>query len=540
MYSIDQNCHSLWDVIPKLEALARRGGGLTHFVEDIDAAFTWLGASVDDTSLRLAPERFHHSGGADWGAALFYAEFLGRLPADPADWEPFTGMRTAALTRQLGRSVEDLYDELSPSDNWQLIGSSYVGDRDHHRIIGDLSVREVRPFVHEILDRFEADMHRRFPARPSRQRLDEWLAGERALVADLLRRHADDRLVDLYRSWLAAYVGKTVKLAKTSDLFGLDAAGQSGLVRAFLSDYDRSSGLYNEALAETDTKLRPLRRREGELPLFAVLDHQGHAVRTIACLRGRRLAIGQREFDLPAGGGLPVEAMRSAGVRCLAGKAVALVIQCCTDHGTSLALPYRGSLYMPAVHRVAERFAAAGLLSGPIRPITRVRFHLLDRMKGLDTPIVLPDHLAEAFGGAEVTADRFAEGYRDISAAARARLEAFRTAEGRDRWQRECLGELAGRIDALDARKRELARTAPKGEEVRALWKEVKALQTEMLDRTLRRIAADWQLAEVDYWDSRGALLPWSIALGGREFYNRLLDRAEIYSEPLVPEEKVE
>ncbi len=37
MFSIDQNCHSLWDVLPKLQALQRRAEAVTHFVEDIDA-----------------------------------------------------------------------------------------------------------------------------------------------------------------------------------------------------------------------------------------------------------------------------------------------------------------------------------------------------------------------------------------------------------------------------------------------------------------------------------------------------------------------
>ncbi|MGB2824768.1 MAG: hypothetical protein WBF17_27600, partial [Phycisphaerae bacterium] len=72
MFSIDQNCHSLWDALPKLHALARRGRRVMHFNEDIDSAFTSLGSRIDADDLRLARERFHHSGGADWGAALFY------------------------------------------------------------------------------------------------------------------------------------------------------------------------------------------------------------------------------------------------------------------------------------------------------------------------------------------------------------------------------------------------------------------------------------------------------------------------------------
>ena len=93
MFSIDQNCHSLWDVVPKLQALARRGVAVRHFVEDIDVAFTQMGAGPDGGELRLARERFYRSGGGDWGAALFYADFLGAQPTEIREWEKWTGMR---------------------------------------------------------------------------------------------------------------------------------------------------------------------------------------------------------------------------------------------------------------------------------------------------------------------------------------------------------------------------------------------------------------------------------------------------------------
>ena len=51
MFSIDQNCHSLWDVLPKLQALAGRGLQPTQFVEDIDVAFTALGSAPDAGAL---------------------------------------------------------------------------------------------------------------------------------------------------------------------------------------------------------------------------------------------------------------------------------------------------------------------------------------------------------------------------------------------------------------------------------------------------------------------------------------------------------
>ena len=70
-----------------------------------------------------------------------------------------------------------------------------------------------------------------------------------------------------------------------------------------------------------------------------------------------------------------------------------------------------------------------------------------------------------------------------------------------------------------------------------AIWKESKALQVELLGRALRQIARDWQVRELDCWDSRGALLPWAIALGGKDFYNSLVAQAEIYQEGPTPAE---
>ena len=51
------------------------------------------------------------------------------------------------------------------------------------------------------------------------------------------------------------------------------------------------------------------------------------------------------------------------------------------------------------------------------------------------------------------------------------------------------------------------------------------------LARTLRQVATDAQVSDLDYWDSRGAILPWCIGLGGPVFYNGVITRAEINEE---------
>jgi hypothetical protein len=85
---------------------------------------------------------------------------------------------------------------------------------------------------------------------------------------------------------------------------------------------------------------------------------------------------------------------------------------------------------------------------------------------------------------------------------------------------------------ALNDRRRDLAAKDPKAPELRGIWKTVSGLQTKILDRTVRRIDADGQLADLDFYDTRGAAMPWCAALTGESFYNKVIDQAEAYEEP--------
>jgi len=539
MFSIDLNCHSLWDALPKLCALAHKGIATTHFIEDVDAAFTALGAPVDGEALAMVRERFHRSGGADWGAALFYTEFLGRQPMEIRHWEPLTAMKTNALARKLSRSVDDLYDEFSPGDNWQLIGSSFVGDREHHRVVGDLTLAETAPFVRELLAKARRDILRSFPAEASRRRTAKWFDRETALVERLLDELAGGRLVDLYARWMAEHLPGSVSLDLTSRLFACDAPDTPGLrlVRPFLTDYSRAAGLYNEAIAEANMPLRPLDTKAGELPLFATMAHAGHLVRTGTSFRGGAVEISGRTFKPDEDGSLSPQALSAGGIRCLVGKAMLLVSQVrLGPAGEPLAVPYRGSAYMPAAHALVRKLAGAGMLDGPVRPIVRVRLRLLDRLGELDTPIRLPAYLAEAIGSEEIPANRLGEAWEDLAGQARRRLESFRDDDARRRWQVGKMPELHAEIDALNARRRELATRDPKAPELREIWKAVSELRMRILDRFLRRIDADSQLADLAYYDTRGASLPWCVALGGEAFYNSVIDRAEVCEEPSLAE----
>ncbi len=533
MFSIDQNCHSLWDVVPKLQALAHRGLSVRHFIEDIDVAFTSLGSDSAAAPLRLVRERFHPSGGADWGAALFYSEFLGRLPVEIRQWEIQTGLSTSALAHRLGCRIDALYEAYSPSDNWQLIGPSYVGDRDHHRIVGDLTLAETAEFLRQILQKARENCLRSFPQADAQQGLREWFDAESQRLEGLLTQHRNGRLVDLYDGWTAAYLKPSITLERTSKLFSTTGppAGLA-LLEVFLQDYDQATGLYNEALAETDLGLRPLKTSDGELPFFATLEHQGHHVRTAVFVDGSELRFGRRSVPLEHHRRLPLEKLRAAGVRCLAGKAILLVSQVrMGEKGNTLAIPHQGSLYMPAAHRLTQKFQDAGLLPGPLQPVLRIRFRLLDRMKDLDTVIRLPEHLHGFFGRSELPARQFGQAYAELSRQAAERLETFKDPAARSVWQQETFAETHRQIAQIDTRRRQLAKIDPKSKEIRELSQRQKQREVRMLTGLLDQIAADTQMAQIDTWDSRGALLPWCIALGGQKFYRHVIAQAEIYTE---------
>lgn len=530
MLSIDQNCNSLWDVLPKVQALHRQGHAVRQLVEDIDVAFTSLGSAVDSEHLRLARERYHRSGGADWGAALFYSQFLGRQAVDIRCLEPYTGMKTDVLARQLERSVDSLFDEFSAGDNWQLIGASYVADRQHHRVVGDLGVAQVAPHLRQLLRLARQDMETSFPDAAARQRLAEWFGREEHRVEQMIGEMAGGRLVDLYDRWLRFHVDGQIGLGRTSDFFALrPEVGRTALLEIFLRDYDLAAGLYNQAVHGTE--LRALKTEQGELPFFAAMDFAGHQVRTAVFLRAGKLVIGDREIPLPPDRRLPIEELNSAGICCMVGKAILLVIQVRQDpDGRPLALPHKGSVYMPISHRLVRLLDENKLLPGSLRPLYRVRLRLLDRLRELDTTIHLPEYLRPHFGAAEIPARRLGEAWQDLAAQAAARLENIKDPAQRAAWQRETFPKLVGEIDAMDQARRMLAAACDKPDPptIRGIWEDLKTLRTKLLDATFRQVFADYQTSQLEYWDSRGAVMPWCIALGGESFYDQLLARAEI------------
>ncbi len=533
--SIDQNSQPLWDTVPKIAALLQQGSSGIHYLEDIDTAFTRRGAVVGNAELEIVRERFYRGGVSDWGASLFYSDFLGRSALDVRELEPYTGMTTKALARALGLSMDQLYDRYAQSDNWQLVGTSYVGTTEQHRVVGDLTVAESASFVIQLLHLARRDMQERFPGTAARQRLDAWFEAEEGKLRQVMGRLTDGRLVDLYREWMKSFATGRVAYALTSDFFRDDTDGKARmpLLNLFLRDYQTVSTLYNEALQETAVGLNPLLQKDGELPFFAVWSKQGRMWRTGLQVVGDTLRAGTEVWKLCAGRGsesLPWTEMEKAGLTCIAGKAVLLVIQArLLAPDAALVLPYQGSLYMPAVHAFEKKLRQHALLDDDVPPVYRVRFNFLHALAGIDTVISLPEWLQNAFSARELTAGKFAEELPAVMRHHELRLQQLSTASGRQEFLGDHDGLRARTIAALEKRQKELARHAETRAEASVLWDQVKRLKQQQLQYLVESVMQSLHVANLSYWDSRGALLPWCIALGGERFYRQLLAQAEFY-----------
>ncbi len=152
-------------------------------------------------------------------------------------------------------------------------------------------------------------------------------------------------------------------------------------------------------------------------------------------------------------------------------------------------------------------------------------------MGSLETPILLPAHLAAAMGRDEVPASLLSENCDLLINEANQRLEKLSDPPGRLQWQGENFPEILEEIGRLNAQRKALAKTDPKGEQIREMSRRARSLQAKLLEKTVRQIDCDWQVRELDYYDSRGAIWPWALALGGESFYNELLDKVEVYEQ---------
>ncbi|MFB1486967.1 MULTISPECIES: hypothetical protein [unclassified Thiocapsa] len=532
LLSIDQNSNSLWDTLPKLHALSWNGYKVRHGIQDTDLAFTASGASVGEPP-RLVAESWHPHGGQDWGAALFYSGFLGRSAIDPASWSRYLGMGLGELARSLGCGREELYWSVSPGETWMLVGASDIGDGLHHRTLGDLRASEVAPPLRALLRIAEQDCVRAFPSPVARRRARRWFAAELELIERLQNVVGQGSLVRLYQHWLAHHLNGAVSIGRASALVPLAEPSQTALLECFVRDYDQAGALYNQAVAETETGLHPLRLRQGELPFFVGQVVCGREVRSAVFLRNGRLCFADRELPLARNGRLPLDALSAAEVRYLAGKAALFALQVrvgATAH--PLALPHRGSSYLPTTHRLHQLLANSGLWRDFCQPILRVRLHFLSHLSGCRTPVHLPEALATVLGRDWMPAGELAACVKPIAEEARQQLQAMTDPSERSAWLTRSFSTLTAEIGAIARQRRESARAGAAAADLRALWEQERDLTRRRLSAWLERVMLHQQLSKLDDWDSRGALLPWAVALGGKTFYWRMIRSARIQVEP--------
>lgn len=537
--SIDQNSHPLWDTLPKLNALEARGISGTHLLEDIDVAFTRRGASPGDSDdLEISPERYYRGGTSDWGATLFYTRILGRNPLDARDLEPYTGLSTKALAHQLNLSVDELYDRYSISDNWQMIGGSYIDEtRQAHRVIGDLTISETAEHIFSLLELAREDLLDTFPESGTRERIKSFFNQEGGRLTRIIGARAPTApLVELYRDWISAHTS-AVRYGLTSERFAIDRPDieYDPLLFFFLNDYETARGLYNEAINETNSGLNKLSAKSGELPFFAVWKKPDAFFRTPLVIDDRTIIAGTHTWKLretAKGFQLPVDKMSEAGVCGIAGKALLLVLQARMEPGgDSLALPYRGSSYMPTARLLEEKLKANKVLPSPVKPVYRIKLNFLQSLRHAQTILQLPPHLARSFGVTEIRAEDFAEQLDSVFKKNHATLEACQHADGRQALIRELAPALEEKATALDARRKEVARNPETRHLAADLWDEVKVIRQNQWETFTDAVVACIHTADLDYFNSRGAVYPWSLAIGGPAHYEKIISEAEIYEE---------
>ncbi len=528
--SIDQNSTPLWDTVPKLLALSAKKLRGVHYLEDIDVAFTRRGALPGEGLLALKQERYYRGGVSDWGAAVFYTDFLGRVPLDIVDFEPYTGWSTAALSRRLGLTVDELYDNFSYSDNWQLIGPSYAENPLYHRVIGDLKIQEVQNFLLDLMKHAQDNCLHSFPEPAAQARTKKWFEVENGRLRKFLHRHRDGTLVDLYADWTAAYLNQRIQLKRLSETLQLGSPVHQ-LLNLFLEKYSEMAAVYNEAVESSGVGLTPLNTATGELPAFVVLQKDGRLLRAPLSLQQNELLAGEYAWKLDSLS-FPLDKMKDDGVIGIAGKAILLVLEArMAPHGSALALPYNGSLYMPAVHKFEEILRKRNLLQARLCPIKRIKFNFLDHFYSVKTLVRLPAHLIDAFGCEELQACELAEAAKRLVQTAKQNLDSVKSAEGRSIMRRDLCPKKKDEWDRLQYRRKELAETQRGREEASEIWQYQKQLEREMLMGEIKWILQQIQVSALDYYNSRGALIPWSIALGGEPFCQKLIEDAVVYEE---------
>ncbi len=508
--SIDQNSNSLWDTLPKLQALASKGVPTTHLIEDIDTAFTRVDQT--DSSLKLTTERYYPNGSLDWGASLFYMDFLGRCPFDLHELEKYTGKTVSATAKALQLSVDKLFEIYSVGDNQQLTAPSFIDtNKNKHRLLGDISREEVLPFIDQLFDIAEKNLLERFIDESAKERIRSWFQQERRLTK------RGDNLSEIYHSWLNHYL-PIENLSYTSHYFSEPEVAELNwsILDKICKNYQHFKNLYNEAITETNSELNLM--KDGDLPFFAIYESSGHLVRSALTWRDNSVWLND-------------QILQREQIICLTGKALLLVILARLEQGgNALALPENGSLYVPTAICLAKKMQQYGFISGDLKPIYRVKMNLLDGFAESEMMLQLPDYLHWYFG-AKMSAKEFANSYQAAIAESEILLGSLQNEKLRQELFTSWTVDLSNQISDLELLKRECGQDPERRHRCSQIWTDIKILQQKKEQLCYGRIVDIYQTRGLDYWNSRGAILPISIALGGDEFYQTILENSEIYED---------
>ncbi len=541
--SIDQNSTPLWDTIPKLQALTRNDYAGLHCLEDVDVAFTRRGADeLDSQELEVLPERFYRGGVSDWGATLFYSDFLGRTPVDPRKLEELTGLTLKALGKRLDTDVDGIYDRFNNSDNHQLVGSSYLKNQNQHRTVGDLKIHDVLPHLHALLDHAETDITERFPSKSARDRTTAWFSEQREWLRKTIENLGTNvPLTNLYTQWICNLLPSkfnsqsskpSLQTTTTSALFTPTPENANlAIFTTCIQNHAAFCDAYNTAIQTTGDQLTKLKPERGDLPFFAVWKQHNRMFRTECHLENGVFSTPVKDVNLDMARPLEsIQKLQANGIVALVGKALVLVLQVRNlKSGAPLALPENGSLYMPTANQLECELRKRGLLQHPLHPVLRIKLGFLDRLAASKETIMLPDWLARRVGINEIAAANFAKTWREWREDARKELALAKEKRSRNKLQEKLFPKLSKEIDELERKRRELAQNPETRAEASETWDRIKPFQKERTERFCQRMMDNLHLADLGYWSSRGATLPWAIAAGGAEWYkNEILPNSEI------------
>ncbi len=519
--SIDQNSNSLWDVLPKIEAMASKSLKLTHLVEDIDVAFTSVGKKGQAPELTV--EQYYPSGNLDWGATLFYMDFLGRLPLNLINLCQYTGQKITQTAKALNISVAQLYQKYALGDNWQLTGSSYTTSTLRHRLLGDLKYDEIQPFIFELLDVAERDILNKFSDTDSQHRTRQWFISERNFLQEIILK--TNTLSEFYCLWLKSHQPEcTVDV--TSNFFKNKAMARFtfDLLKNIVNNYETFRKIYNASITQTGVELSLL--QEGDLPFFVAYESDGQKVRSSLGFTATHFRFGD------------VEISRSCSFEAffeyadvLVGKALLLVILSRTKTaGAPLVLPELGSLYTPAAHCLCTTMIENGFFDHQPFPITRLQFNFLSQLENSESTIRVPKHL-RLFFDEEVSAPTFSREISKVIEQALQILAQLKDNTARARLFNQWAPILSEELADLHRQKEQFGRDASTRHKCIELWPLIKEKEAAKALLCYERIVDLVQVSEMGYWNSRGAITPWSIAAGGNSFYQKVLNESVLREE---------